>query len=61
MTTPVDFHYRWAPLAVRRAASSHAPVGADSGLSFPEELVMKWLAISLGLLAVLTASGCWRP
>ncbi|MEX0677002.1 MAG: hypothetical protein WD063_08000 [Pirellulales bacterium] len=22
---------------------------------------MKWLAISLGLLAVLATSGCWRP
>jgi hypothetical protein len=61
LTGLAAFHYRFAPLALGRAAVSHAQVSADSGLSFPEELVMQRLALSLGLLALLTASGCWRP
>ena len=43
------------------AACEHAFRGADSGVFFQKDPIMKWLAISLGLLAMLASNGCWRP
>jgi hypothetical protein len=43
------------------AACEDAYRGADSGVFFQKDPIMKWLAISLGLLIVLASSGCWRP
>jgi hypothetical protein len=42
-------------------ASVQAHRGAEAGVFFQKDSVMKSFAISLGLLAVLACSGCWRP